>query len=439
MAKRYTASAQIGEAGLRLVSHLVAGRLGFIWHDRRVDHGIDGEIELVDSSSGTPLNAIVLVQSKAQDRPFPGETVDAFHYLCDERDIDYWMGGNAPVILVCSHPQTGEAWWASVKDVFADPARRRSRRVDFVKAQARFDETAAPQLLGLAIPIESGTYLRPPPLPEKLVSNLLRVDRVADTIWFAPAAVKQPREAAELLRRKASYCSDWVLTDGMVWSFRRVDEPPLSLLIDGSAEGLETREWSAAKDLDAYRRFVRLLNQTLIEVTHRDLRRHPKGWLFFRPTGDLQVRRIATGHSRRGRVVFQGYPDKKEPGRIRWYRHHALEFQFVRHDEAWYLALRPTYHFTFDGWREVPWAPDLAAEMKRRERNAAVRGLVRFWATYLRARPTLFGDADWRLQFGELLTFDVDRGIDDSAWTAAEPEILEAQVSGNLKLFGDPT
>lgn len=49
------------------------------------------------------LNLTLLVQSKAQDRPFQGENAYAFHYLCDQRDLDMWLSGNAPVILVFSH------------------------------------------------------------------------------------------------------------------------------------------------------------------------------------------------------------------------------------------------------------------------------------------------------------------------------------------------
>jgi uncharacterized protein DUF4365 len=47
--------------------------MGFIFHPRRVDHGIDGHIDLVDPGTGALLNQVLLVQSKAQDRRFPFE------------------------------------------------------------------------------------------------------------------------------------------------------------------------------------------------------------------------------------------------------------------------------------------------------------------------------------------------------------------------------
>ena len=51
---------------MALIGMLVA-EMGFIWHPRRVDHGIDGEVELV-SPDGAALNRVLLVQSKATER-----------------------------------------------------------------------------------------------------------------------------------------------------------------------------------------------------------------------------------------------------------------------------------------------------------------------------------------------------------------------------------
>ncbi len=64
MTKSYTSQAQIGEQGVGLVAQLVT-EMGLIWHPRRIDHGIDGEVELVDVVSRSPLNRFILVQSKA--------------------------------------------------------------------------------------------------------------------------------------------------------------------------------------------------------------------------------------------------------------------------------------------------------------------------------------------------------------------------------------
>lgn len=103
--------------------------MGYLWHPTGgLEAGIDGMIELRDPTTGAVLNLVVQVQSKATDDTFEGETDSGFFFVCDERDLDYWMNGNAPVILVRSRPKTREAYWTSIKDYFADPAKRKSRK-----------------------------------------------------------------------------------------------------------------------------------------------------------------------------------------------------------------------------------------------------------------------------------------------------------------------
>ena len=96
MADRKTMTRQtlIGEKGIELISRRCL-QMGYLFHPRRVDHGIDGHVDLVEADTGAVLNLTLLVQSKAQDRPFQGETADAFRYLCDQRDLDMWLSGNA--------------------------------------------------------------------------------------------------------------------------------------------------------------------------------------------------------------------------------------------------------------------------------------------------------------------------------------------------------
>jgi hypothetical protein len=74
-----------------------------------VDHGIDGHIDLVDPGTREVLNLVLLVQSKASGLPFPYETETSFQYTCNETDLNYWLSGNAPVILILSHPEGDEA------------------------------------------------------------------------------------------------------------------------------------------------------------------------------------------------------------------------------------------------------------------------------------------------------------------------------------------
>jgi len=402
---------------MALIGMLVA-EMGFIWHPRRVDHGIDGEIELVSPDEAT-LNRVLLVQSKATERRFAGEDDNGFWWLCDESDIGYWLAGNAPVLLVCSHPGTREAWWVPVKQALADPEARSSRRVRFDKRRDRFDASAAGPLLELALPASEGVYLRPPPRPEILLSNLLRVDYMADVVWSAPTRVADRREGYKRLRAAGAVASDWVLWGGEVFSFSRLGDAPLTPLVDGPIRFTSTRELAASKSDDARRLLVQVLNRTLEDAHVDQLRWHGKrNYLYFGATEDLSPLTIKVDGGY-GRTVFSAYPSRRDPSRVAYYRHYALERQFLQLDGAWYLELNPTYHFTWNGIHDSRWAAGYLAGIKRIEGHQAVRRLTTFWAGYLRGpgRPSLFDQPpDTRLRFGGLAEFPVDQGIDDAAW-----------------------
>ena len=110
-AKIITNQTIIGQQGVALVEKRVLD-MGWLWHQTGVfDAGIDGYIELRDPITGAALNSIIQVQSRATQGKFTAETDTSFEYLCSERDLVYWLAGNAPVILICSHPATGEAHW----------------------------------------------------------------------------------------------------------------------------------------------------------------------------------------------------------------------------------------------------------------------------------------------------------------------------------------
>src|SRR2546430_13274983 len=148
----------IGQRGGNLIEKRIL-EMGWLWHPTGVfDAGIDGFIELRDPATGEALNSIIQVQSRAANGRFTGETDRQFEYLCTERDLAYWLAGNAPVILVCSRPDTEEAYWVSLKDYFRDPERRRSRRIVFDKQRDRLTGDAREPLQRLAIPKDAGIY-----------------------------------------------------------------------------------------------------------------------------------------------------------------------------------------------------------------------------------------------------------------------------------------
>lgn len=417
MADRKTMTRQtlIGEKGIELISRRCL-QMGYLFHPRRVDHGIDGHIDLVEAGTGAVLNLTLLVQSKAQDRPFQGENADGFRYLCDQRDLDMWLSGNAPVILVFSHPEREEAWWVEVKAAFPDATARAKRVIVIDKKAQRFDRDAAAPLMDLALPKDAGLYLRPPSITETLTTNLLRVAEMPASLFVATSRFGGDyRAAGEELAERGMRASGWVLRDGLVYSFDNLREEPGSALCEGDVEEHATAEWAETDDLDTRYRFQDLLTRT-VQGAYPELRWHKeRRHVHFRATDDLLPRKVSRRPGGRGRTVFGPHPDKREPGKIGYYHHAALQMRFRRLDGAWFCELEPDYCFTSDGLTEHRNADKLLAGIKRMEHHASVSYWTSMWAAFLRGPGDLLTPAK-PVEFAGLLAVQVERGIDDKRW-----------------------
>lgn len=423
--KGYPKSARVERLGVALVQSVVAD-MGHIWREKSVsDVGIDGEIELVDPTTERATGRLLMVQVKS--RSGLDERADGtVRFTCSQEDLDYWLSGTAPVLLVLVSTDAREAWFKNLQDWFGgDPSRRQARVVSFDSAEDRFIPEAAHRLVDWAAPASSGLYLRPPPIRELLVSNLLRVEHISPTIHVVRSTATGWSEINARLRRSGhDTVDDVVWHGGEMWSFRNFDEAPLNALADGTPERISTDELVESKSEDDHRLFVRLLNNTLREVCRDQLwfqRKHK--YLYFPATADLTPYVVKSTKSGSGRTVFDAYYDKATNSRIMYCRHYALRYQFMNLDEGWHLAVNPTYHYTIDGTRPSRYGAEYLKTIKRLEGHDAVRNLVKFWAGYLRTKHNLFARPDQRLRFGRLAEFDVDHGIDDLYWkpTDAQP------------------
>jgi hypothetical protein len=156
-AKRVQPGKKTERQGIALIGKTVTD-MGHLWNEPQNDFGTDGSIELVDPSTEKATNRIVLVQSKATAVAFGDRPVG---FSCDEDDLRYWLHGNAPVILVRSHPASDEAYWVSIKDYFREhPEQRASRRIVFDRDHDRFDASSDTALWELARPRVDGLHLR---------------------------------------------------------------------------------------------------------------------------------------------------------------------------------------------------------------------------------------------------------------------------------------
>jgi len=422
--KRLTAQTVIGQEGINLVERIVLA-MGSIWNPTvAIDVGIDGNIELCDPKTGHALGIVLLVQSRATEGPFQSETGTGLEYLCSEPELTYWMQGNAPVLLVVSRPKSDEAYWVSIKTYFADPARRASRRVRFDKKRDRLSQESFTQLKAAGASSDSGLYLGPPAKSETLVSNLLQVAAYAPRIYVASTSIRKTDEIWTYATGRGVHIQrPFILKEGKIISFHDLREMPWSDLCDrGSVDDFDSSEWSDAEEIDRKNEFVWLLRDSLREKLYPAVvYRKDEDCFMFRPHQDMKPFSIEY-EGQRGtstRQVFTLRVNQKS-GQVSWYRHDAFEGSFKRYDGIWYLEINPTYVYTVDGERVSPYQGEHLSKIKRLERNPDVRRHVLMWASYLGRGEDLISPADPFLAFGDLLSVEVNRGIDDAAWVAGE-------------------
>jgi len=422
----------VGQQGINLIES-VCLKMGFLWYPTGLEAGIDGYVEIRNTSTGEVTNCIIQVQSRATEQPFEGDNGTTFEYRCSEKDLDYWLSGNAPVILIRSRPKTNEAYWVSLKDRFRDAAARKSRKVVFDKEGDRFDENAKASLERLAFPADAGLYLGTKPKQEVVYSNLLKVAPFPAHYYVARTDYRTRPEVFAALRELTTYVrGDWILGNRMVASFHDLGTRPWTDVCDGgTVEELDTDEWAQTEDPARQWDFVQLLNACLREKLF------PKGikfsrdhnFYYFRATKDLTDREYAyqSRENRTDRWVFKGYPKKSDPSKMSYYRHSAFEGRFIRYGVDWFLQVTPNYHFTRDGERTSLFAANLLSGIKRLENNQAVHGQVVMWASVLTER-SLFDVTPQFLDFISLLQFHLDVGLDDKAWLKREEKEKRAAL-----------
>lgn len=393
---------------------------GHVWNDTKRDFAIDGQIEFVDAEREV-TGVAVLAQVKATEVGFPGDSATGFTFRCEADHISYWTRLGRPVVLICVDLRVGQAWWKRVDTWFADPQRRARHVVRFDKAADRFEPDAFSRLSALGVPIGE-------PLPrlegsERLVSNLLVVDRFAPTIYEASTPCRDRGDAWERMRANANrFEGGFLLTAGRIYSMRPLEQGPLAVLCDGPASPIATETWSATEDAALQRRFVSLLNFTLRSAHHPDLVWHPrKNVVYMQAPPDRSNRKIKGRYrGAKGRSFFAPHYGKDDESKARFYRHYAAGLYFRRWGGQWYLEINPTYHFTIDGRRESLFDAEYVKKIKRLEHNNAVYQLVRAWADYLQGEDTLLSTRDERISFGRLLELDCDAAIDESVWIPQE-------------------
>jgi hypothetical protein len=419
--KKLHQNSLLGQEGINLIERLFS-EMGQVWRPTDIhDTGIDGQLEFRNPETGEVTNRHLQIQSKATKGSFESEDENGFIFRVTKDDLDYWLEGNVPVILIVSRPANNEAYWITIKDYFKDANIRQSRKITFDKKLHRFDKNALPSLWSLASPLV-GLYQAPIPVSERLVSNLLQIAQLPPRLYLATAIHSDPKTFYDALKLAGGMTHEWVFKHGQVLSVHDLRSASFDKLCDqGTVEDFDTSEWAQSDDPDKSRDFVQLLSaclRTRLEKEQVFYQRKPPFRLFyFGATVDYlpRIYYYRSAQHRTDREVFRAYYKKKD-GALNYYRHSAMKARFQRFDGQWYLEITPTYYFTYIEGRPDRFHADHLSGIKRLERNNAVRGQLLMWVAILTDRGNMFNPEYPFLQFRNLVSFEAPVMIDDESW-----------------------
>lgn len=399
--------------------------------------GIDGYIELFDPVSGEALGKNLAVQSKAVSR-FAGDKGGKFHFDCKRRDIDYWLQGNMPVLLIVSRPESEEAYWISVKDYFRREDDPSQARIHFDKEANRLSKESFNALLDLGRSKGEGLYLAPQPRPERLYSNLLSLGEYPARLWAAQTDLRYAGQVWTALRKSGGEVhGNWFLRSKTIFSFADLGEYSWSDICDpGTVEEFGSDEWAESDDPVKLREFVELLNLTLRSQLFPQVRYWPKQDCFAMAgnlkAGTRKLRYESLKRKSKIAVVTRYEREVADGRHFEWLRHLAFRGRFRRLEQQWFLEITPTYRFTSDGISLDRFHESRLKGIKRFEGNRAVLSAVLFWASYLREVAELFESPP--LVFGQVDTFDSEVGLDDSLWAAQDEPAPLADLTADEQL-----
>lgn len=409
-----------GQLGINAIERIIAS-MGSRWSPSGPNEvGIDGYIELFDPESREALGLTIAVQSRVMTASTASNEA-AFDYWCGPAELEYWLNGNTPIILVLSDGTSNNVYWVSIKEYFKDWKPADSGRVTFVKAKDRLTRDSFPALATIAKP-KFGLYLAPAVRHEDLHSNLLRLEGYPPHIYVAETECRKPHEVWSCLRDAgAEPLNEWILWEKKIFSFFDLGDAPWTSVCDkGTLEEFDSRDWSKSTEVQHQRIFVQLLNRTLKAQIGDEVRFWPDEECYAMAGPPRKMSYVSLKRQSKVAVVARFKWTATNGREFERFRHAAFRGQFRILDGIWYLEITPTYRFTSDGYTLDRFHEDWLKGIKRIEGNRAVLSSVLFWAYYLRPRAGLFPTSPL-LRFGDLVALPCSVGIADEAWLAGDP------------------
>ncbi len=442
MAKRITPSQLLGERGESAVRTRFLS-MNYQFDGRsRLEAGIDGIAEVM--IDGEPLARMIAVQIKTTEAgKYSSETDTGFTYLLNPDDLAYWRVSNLPVILVLYRISDESYYWKDVSSGIGEGA----RKLQFSKTDDVLDRRAVDRLAALTVPKHGAGYYVPPlGGGEDALVNMLPIE-LPEEIFVASTPYDGKRATAILLDSNDTARFDWAIKGGSFWSFHDPRNEVTEAIVDlDQVEAIETSFIALHEDIHEQNNFAFLLRNVMQHQFRDELRWDKNKKLFHFLAKEKNTSREFKYDSAKKKAtttVVNAVPQKTNPERIAFVRHHAFIPKFECFGDEWNLVITPTYHFTTNGFIPHSYPDALLSGKKRLDNNASLRGQLIMWHRLLSRGASvekgLFDDDTGEppvLGFGEPPVLRLPTTVPEDAWGKPK-KTVEQDDSQQAELWQD--
>lgn len=220
-------------------------------------------------------------------------------------------------------------------------------------------------------------------LPDKIYVGTIGVNRdeIITKSWETKYKLKKSAPERSVVNRAFEhygipYTRDWHVFEKKIISFKQLDNnsEPLSNLVEiGTVEEFAIDEFATI----GYKyelALSRLIDNTLQELTSKkDIQWLRKERMFrFRPPKLIRSRRITWKNKKTATRTVVKEVWNKDKTQITHFQQLAFRVQSFMSESRWFLAITPTWSYTYNGYQTHNFESDLITQKKKLESNNAV-------------------------------------------------------------------
>jgi hypothetical protein len=220
-------------------------------------------------------------------------------------------------------------------------------------------------------------------LPEKVYVGTIGVNRdeIITKSWETKYKLKKSAPERSVLNRAFEhygipYSRDWHVFEKKILSFKPLDNSsePLNNLVEiGSVEEFNLDEF-ASSGYKYELALSRLIDNTIQELTYKkDIQWLRKERMFrFRPPKLIRSRKVSWKNKKKATRTVVAEVWNKDRTQITHFQQLSFKVQSFLSESTWFLAVTPTWSYTYDGYRTHKFESDLITNKKKLESNNAV-------------------------------------------------------------------